>query len=181
MDLLIISGKYGLVDPRDKIEFYDNKMNAEQAERLRPDIARRFTRFVKNKQYRQICCVLSRIYYSSISEVLENYCESTQTDLYRINRKTLGEKQHDLKNWIIRNRWHKERLLTDRIDALYNMCLGLYKQNPEMPIREFFVYIADHLKTLDRDIYFNYEHKVSSRFDSPQSGTLDKFIEKEKT
>lgn len=54
LDILIVSAKYGLLQPDEPIEDYDQEMDDKRARELRPSIQKKLDAFLDGKDYNQL-------------------------------------------------------------------------------------------------------------------------------
>ena len=96
IDILIISAKYGLIQSNDLITNYDKKMNPTRAEELSFGIKRDFKKFIENKEYEGVFITLGKHYMMAF-----NGCITLlNTNEIIVSKGMIGERLHELKNWI---------------------------------------------------------------------------------
>ena len=66
LDVLIISARYGLIQLREPILNYDQRMTAERADELRPHIQERLKKIMECQQYDQVFINLGKVYMRTL-------------------------------------------------------------------------------------------------------------------
>ena len=97
LDILIVSAKYGLLKSDEPIEDYDQEINAERAEELRPDVQKKLEAFLDGKDYDQLFNGLWKAYQA----VLEGFDLERHFDTVIAVETNRGKKMSQLKSWII--------------------------------------------------------------------------------
>lgn len=70
--LLIISAKYGLLNPEDKIDNYNKKIqNKREALELRSKVVPKLQKIIENEKYSRIIIVLGKLYRSIIENLFD--------------------------------------------------------------------------------------------------------------
>ena len=96
LDIIIISSKFGLLKPEDKIPYLDHAMTFLQARELKNKFLDELGKLLKKKSYSEIFINLGASYLESIRgiEKLTN-----ARVIYAKGR--MGEKARHMKNWIL--------------------------------------------------------------------------------
>lgn len=94
LDICILSARYGLLDPDDKIEVYDQRMDAARASELRSEVTEGIKSRVTEVSYDEIVINAGKTYRAAIDH------ESLPAPVYEIPGDGLGEKGHNLKRFI---------------------------------------------------------------------------------
>ena len=100
LDIYIISAKYGLIDPLHEIQTYDQKMDDEQAKRLKPKIRESLLKIIKNKTYSEIFINTGKSYSLALDGfhgLVKRHSPSTQ---FTMGQGKIGQRLHDMKVWI---------------------------------------------------------------------------------
>ena len=96
LDILIVSARYGLLKSDEPIEDYDQKMDDNRAEELRPSIQKKLEAFLDGKDYDQLFNGLWKDYQAVLEGFdLERHFENVI--LVETNR---GKKMSQFKTWI---------------------------------------------------------------------------------
>ena len=71
-DLLIISAKYGLLKPDEKIENYELRLqNQKQSIQLRPKVVPKLKKILEKEHYDRIIIIMGKIYRTVIEELID--------------------------------------------------------------------------------------------------------------
>lgn len=100
LDILIISAKYGLIDPLYKIQTYDQKMDEKQAKRLKPKIRKRLLKIIKDKTYSEIFVNTGNSYSLALDgfqDIVKRFSPNTR---FRMGHGKIGERLHEMKEWL---------------------------------------------------------------------------------
>lgn len=66
LDIVIISAKHGVVEPDDKIEYYDQRMDTEQAQKLNADVVETIVNKATRNEYNKIWVNLGKDYRPAV-------------------------------------------------------------------------------------------------------------------
>ena len=66
LDIIIISAKYGVVEPDDEITYYDQRMNTERAEELNADVVSAIAGKVDTNEYKKVWINLGKDYLPAV-------------------------------------------------------------------------------------------------------------------
>lgn len=100
LDILIVSAKFGLIDSRDLIANYDQKMNKERSQELHPQVIEKLKNILHNKQYERLCICMGRDYLPTI----EGYDKLEKKGLVvQVATGSLGKKLAVLHDWLYGN------------------------------------------------------------------------------
>jgi len=69
LDIIIISAKYGVVEPEDEIEYYDRRMDTKRAETLNTDVVAAITDKVEKNRYEKVWVNMGNDYLPAIDGV----------------------------------------------------------------------------------------------------------------
>ena len=97
LDIAIISAKYGLLQPYEKIEDYDIKMNKEIAESLNNDVAQELRKQIYNNKYENIFINLGSDYILAMGGFNKKLPRNTEI-LYAKGK--IGERLSQMKKWL---------------------------------------------------------------------------------
>ena len=97
LDILIVSAKYGLLKSDEPIECYDQEIDAERAEELRPSVQKRLEAFLDGKDYDQLFNGLWNMYNKTLEgfDLKKHFREVIRVETNR------GKKMSQLKKWLI--------------------------------------------------------------------------------
>jgi hypothetical protein len=98
LNILIISAKYGLIQPMDKILKYDQFMTPIQAERIKIKIKNQFSKIIYKKNYSDILVNLSSEYLKATSLALGLL---SNTNIIILNGR-IGKRLRETKQWILK-------------------------------------------------------------------------------
>lgn len=99
LDVLIVSAKYGLLEPEMKIERYDLKMTKKRAVELRPLIVPALVQKAKVASYAEVFVNIGKNYLSAI-EGWENALDPGITVIYASG--SIGQRAAQMRQWLIR-------------------------------------------------------------------------------
>ena len=68
-DILIISAKYGVLDPDDEIEYYDQRMDSERARELNAEVVAGIADRVEEHEYERVWINLAKDYLPAVDGV----------------------------------------------------------------------------------------------------------------
>lgn len=97
IDLLIVSAKYGLIQPSAKISNYDKRLSLEQIPKLRKETLTRLEKFLKNENYNEIMLSMGKDYlnlFEGIDKIILKNCN------VKTAKGKIGEKLHHTKKWL---------------------------------------------------------------------------------
>jgi len=94
-DIAIISAKYGLIFPKTKIEYYDQKMTSKRAKELQVEVMHKLRELLKNN-YKIIHICLGKNYLACISSMLND------SSKINILHGAIGLKMQKLKDVILK-------------------------------------------------------------------------------
>ena len=98
IDVLIISAKYGLLKPEDKIKYYDESMSKSKAEKLRPNVLKKLSRILKKKKYEEIFINLGKNYLLAIKG-FRRFVDPSCKIIYAEGK--MGQKMKQTKDWFL--------------------------------------------------------------------------------
>jgi len=98
LDVIIISAKYGFLEPDDLIEYYNQKMNKKRALELHDDILQKFKVFLQDKSYNEVLVNLGTEYVMAI-EGFEKLFDKNTKIAYTTGG--IGQKTSEMKDWIL--------------------------------------------------------------------------------
>lgn len=93
IDIVILSAKYGLVRPCDRIEWYDQKMSPERAKELQPLVEEKVSSLLRQAEYAQSLVLLEEVYMGCLQNV--NFPRLTYLDNFSLTSLSL------LTSWIL--------------------------------------------------------------------------------
>lgn len=94
VDILVLSAKYGVVEPDEKIEYYDKRMGVEQAKNINNRVIESISRRAERGGYNEIWINMGEKYRKAI-EGLE---KEVSIPVDYIEGSGIGEKGSELKN-----------------------------------------------------------------------------------
>jgi hypothetical protein len=97
LDIMILSAKYGLIEPKKIIQKYDQRMTIERATALAPSCRGAIKQLLSEKDYDKVIINLSADYMKAFEEALE---EIDQGKLVQINGRN-GMRLHETIKWIL--------------------------------------------------------------------------------
>jgi len=97
LDILIISAKYGLIDSHEKIENYDQRMDAQRAKELRDSVTRKLKAILLKSKYESVLINLGSAYMEAVSGFEKLISNSTKVI---ICKGKIGERKRDMRKWI---------------------------------------------------------------------------------
>lgn len=97
LDIAIISAKYGLLQPHEKIEDYDLKMNKEIAESLNNKVAEELRKQISNNKYENIFINIGSDYNLAVDGFNKKLPRNTEI-LYAKGK--IGERLSQMKKWL---------------------------------------------------------------------------------
>jgi len=112
VDLCILSAAHGIIDPDEKIAWYDQEMSAARAAELAPAVARDLAE--RAPSYDRIVVNAGEVYRSALQEL------DVEVPVYYIDGGGIGEKGHVLKQFI-------------RDDSGTDIAVGGLVSDPEAP------------------------------------------------
>lgn len=71
LDIMILSAKYGLIQPLDEINYYDQVMTSERAEEIINEVKNTFQQIIENKNYTNVLVNLGAVYLNAFQPALE--------------------------------------------------------------------------------------------------------------
>lgn len=98
LDIVIISAKYGFLDPNDPIENYDLRMTEKRAKELNHDIINKFKTLLEREDYNTIYINLGKDYLPAIAE-LDNIVPQNSKIIYAKGK--VGERKNQMKEFIV--------------------------------------------------------------------------------
>lgn len=96
LDILIISAKYGVVEPEDEIAYYDQRMDKERAAELNNDIVRYISSKVAKNRYDKVWINLGKDYLPAVDGVED----AVNVPVMYINGNGIGAKGKRLKQLV---------------------------------------------------------------------------------
>jgi hypothetical protein len=96
VDIKILSAKFGLIDAKTRIPYYDQRMDAERARVLQPQVLRSLKRVTSRGQYSQVFINMGKIYFVAIDGFME-LLDSRARVGYAAGG--IGEKAKAMKEW----------------------------------------------------------------------------------
>lgn len=99
VDILILSAKYGLLKPEDKILSYDLKMTKARAEEIREQILDKLASQLTHRRYSQIFINLGKDYLPVISGLKERIPTKPK---FVFAEGGLGQKGSEMKQWLLK-------------------------------------------------------------------------------
>ncbi|MFA4934281.1 MAG: peroxide stress protein YaaA [Candidatus Methanoperedens sp.] len=97
LDIAIISAKYGLLQPYEKIEDYDLKMNKDIAESLNNEVAEELRKQISNNKYENIFINIGSDYTLAVDGFNKKLPRNTKI-LYAKGK--IGERLSQMKKWL---------------------------------------------------------------------------------
>lgn len=97
-DVLIVSAKYGLIEPRQEIQPYNQLMTKERALELRPSVFARFRELLSERHYDSILVNLGRLYLPVLGDPRKTF--QSATSLVVLDGR-IGERLHQMKEWVL--------------------------------------------------------------------------------
>jgi len=96
LDMRILSAKYGIVDPNEQIEYYDQRMTTDRANELRSSVATSLSTIVTKNDYDRIIVNTSETYI----EALEKFLQRSDIKVSKIDGDGIGTKGKLLKEFV---------------------------------------------------------------------------------
>jgi len=96
IDMRILSAKYGIVDPDEPIEYYDQRMTADRAEELRPTVTETLCRIVSENDYERVVVNTGEVY----SRALDEFQQQSDISVETIDGDGIGTKGKLLKKYV---------------------------------------------------------------------------------
>lgn len=96
IDILIISAEHGVVEPDEKIEYYDRRMDTDRARELNDSVVKTIARKVSEKEYEKLWINLGKDYLPSV-DGLE---DAVDPPIRYIEGRGIGVKGKRLKNLV---------------------------------------------------------------------------------
>jgi cytoplasmic iron level regulating protein YaaA (DUF328/UPF0246 family) len=106
LDILILSAKYGLIRGDEKISYYEQIMSSKRAQELASDISAKLEKELKNSYYDSVVINLGKTYALALWKCKEILNEH---NVRWINGQ-IGERLHELKNWLVEIDMERGRL-----------------------------------------------------------------------
>lgn len=97
LDIIILSAKYGLINSKKSISYYDQIMTIKRAEELSLEVMIGLEEILREKCYNEIFINLGKTYMLALDG------SRNMLDEYNVHRTSgqIGERLHQLKNWLI--------------------------------------------------------------------------------
>jgi hypothetical protein len=96
LDMRILSAKYGIVDPDEPIEYYDQQMTADRAEELRPTVTETLCQLVSENDYERVVVNTGEVY----SQALDEFLQQVDVRVETIDGDGIGTKGKLLKEYV---------------------------------------------------------------------------------
>ncbi|ETA67184.1 Protein of unknown function (DUF328) [Methanolobus tindarius DSM 2278] len=96
-DIAILSAKYGLIEPMEKIENYDLKMNDSIALELNKSVIKKLKVMNKKKQYKEVAINLGETYFKAINGYEKIFGDNTELTIFEGK---IGKRQQQMKKWL---------------------------------------------------------------------------------
>ena len=97
LDIVIISARYGFLEPDDLIEYYDQNMTEERALELRPDVLASLEEFLKDRNYEEIFVNLGKTYLLALNGFKKFLSDKTKV-IYAEGG--IGQKMKKMEEWL---------------------------------------------------------------------------------
>jgi cytoplasmic iron level regulating protein YaaA (DUF328/UPF0246 family) len=102
IDIVIISAKYGLLLPKQKVKWYDLRMNASLAQSQRRAVVNRLRKLIRHKVYGEVCINLGKDYLPAIGD--PKLWKPRRAKLTFIDGE-IGRRLHQIKKWATTKRF----------------------------------------------------------------------------
>lgn len=96
LEIKIISAKYGLIDSKDTISYYDEVMTKQRAEELRNENDKKLLEELRNNEYNDVFILLGENYKNAVDLNLVR----TYSANYSFPDGPIGMKLHEFKIWL---------------------------------------------------------------------------------
>jgi hypothetical protein len=96
IDMCILSAKYGIVDPSEQIPAYDQRMDAERAREIGPEVRDELRRRITNNGYKNIVINVGKDYRRALS----GFDNGLNVNTYMIEGDGIGTKGKALKQFL---------------------------------------------------------------------------------
>lgn len=100
VDVLIISAKYGVINPEFKISDYNLKMTQKRSLELRKSVSYKIDKALRSGAYDEVFFELGKTYKESLDLDFSGYLGIH----IEFDAGTIGVRLHNLKTWLERNR-----------------------------------------------------------------------------
>ncbi len=97
LDVLILSAKYGLIEPATPIDNYEQRMNHKRARELKAQVMQSLKAYARKITYSEVYVDLGQDYHLAV-EGIEELFKGSQV-IYADGR--IGERLKRLKNWLV--------------------------------------------------------------------------------
>jgi hypothetical protein len=98
LDILILSGKYGLINSNDIIDYYDEVMTPKRAKELQNQVITKLKQELKNNNYDEIFITMGKTYELALGDEGKEILKKQGAI---IGNGMIGERLSQLKNWLI--------------------------------------------------------------------------------
>lgn len=98
VDMAIISAKYGLIRPKEKIEYYEQRITKQRVKELHIDVLPKLKRIITNNNYDEIFVNLGKDYLPVI-DGFEKFVPSDTRIIYA--KGGIGQKMSQMKKWLL--------------------------------------------------------------------------------
>lgn len=96
LDIKVISAKYGLLDIKDNIPYYDQQLTVARAAELKESISKKLTELLQKNNYSDIYCDIGSVYFKVLpSQFMES------NELIEVAKGRIGERLKNLKAWLL--------------------------------------------------------------------------------
>jgi hypothetical protein len=95
-DILVLSAKYGIIEGKEKISYYDQKMTRKRADELSGEINLKLSHFLYDTDYDEVFINLGKIYFEALRPSMTLFDHKT----IHSAKGGIGMRLHYLKNWI---------------------------------------------------------------------------------
>lgn len=99
LDMLILSAEYGLIPPSYYIEWYDKKLSKNESEDLKKNIDLDLKNYLRYRNYDEVFLHMGKDYRTLMKKSLDEVLNDEKTKIIESEGK-IGEKLHELKNWL---------------------------------------------------------------------------------
>lgn len=100
LDILIISAEHGVIDPEDKISYYDRRMNFDRASELNDEIVSTLSNNITENSHHKVWINLGKDY----SPAIDGLEAAVETPVHYIEGSGIGNKGKQLKNLVTTGR-----------------------------------------------------------------------------
>lgn len=96
LNILILSGEHGLLDPEEKISTYDQRMTSERAREMNSAVVSEIENRVELRQFDQIILNMGKEYQKAVTGL----ADSVEIPVGKLQGSGLGEKGHALYRFV---------------------------------------------------------------------------------